>query len=414
MFRSNKLNLIISIVAAIAIWVYVVTVVNPVTEKTVRGIPVKLTNIEALTANGLTVSPSQSFTIDVEIKGPRADLNQLEEAKIIATADMTGFPAGLNTIDVGISVPEGMEVIASHPEKIDVLVESLVSVTKPISLRYSEKFEAGMEPGFITVSPQEISVSGTSEMVDSIAAVTAEIDSSSLALYDRNVTGKVEAYSKSGEAIYGVTFSQNEVDVKARLCYTKEVPLKLPVEGKPAEGRLLTNTDVPSTVTIRGDKEALENITEISGREININGIKETTIFTPDLNLPEGTELANASRGMTVTVEIGGIEAKNIEMTSDMIQITGLPDGYSGHVNTGNLSVTIYGSKESIAEFKIEDITAFVDFSKANPGEGVLDAPVEFEYKGDFTKIESDPQTVRVSVVKAPATNAQAAQLSYR
>jgi YbbR domain-containing protein len=408
MFRSNKLNLAISIIAAIAIWVYVVTFVNPETTKTVRDIPVKLTNIEALTSNGLTVSPDQSFAIDVEVGGSRADLYRLEASEIVATANMTGFPVGLNTVDVEISLPEGFEVVAAHPDRVDVRVEELVSVTKPVTLNYSGEFDEGVEPGFITISPQEISVSGTRDMVDNIAAVTATIDSASLSFYTKNITAKVEAYSKTGEAVYGATFSQDEVDVKVNLCYTKVVPLMLSVVGAPAKGRLITSTDIPATIMIRGDEQSLADVNEITGRNININGIKETTIFTPDLNLLRGVELADASQGLSITVEIGGIEAKNIELTADMIEIRGLPDGYSAHVNTGNLSVTVYGSKDQIAKFKAADISSFVDFSEANLSEGIFEAMVQFEQNKNFTKVECNPPTVRVSIVKAPTANTSA------
>jgi len=400
MFRSNKLNLIMAIVAAIAIWVYVVTAVNPTTEKTIRNIPVKLVHVEALTANGLTVSPLQAFTVDVELKGSRSDLSNIDESEITATADMTGFPVGENTVDVLVSVPEDMEVVAIHPDKIAVIVEELVSVTMPITLTYSDKFKEDVEPGFITVSPQEISVSGTKEMVDDIATVNARIENDSLSYDDETVTANIEAYAKSGDIVYGVMFSQDEVDVTARLCHTKEVPLKINVIGEPKGGRAVTSMDIPKTVTVRGSEDALKDINEITGRDIDISGIKETTIFTPDLNLSDDVEIADASSGMTVTVEIAGIEAKNIALTSDIIEIVGVPKDYSAHINTGNISVTIYGSKDQIAKFKTDEIEAYIDLSEANLSEGVYEALVQFKNDGGISRIECEPKSVHVTIVK--------------
>jgi YbbR domain-containing protein len=410
MFRSNKLNLILAIVAAIAIWVYVVTFVNPTTEKTVRDIPVKLVNVEALAANGLTVSPKQAFTVDVEVRGPRSELNNLEASNITAVADMTGFPAGENVVDVLVSVPDGIELVASHLEKISVVVEELISVTKPVVLMYPEKFKEGIEPGFITMSPQEISVSGTRDMVDSIAVVGAEIDNKELSSDERTVTAGITAYDKLGAAIYGVSYSQDEIKVTARLCQTKKVPLKIKITGKPAAAREITNRDVPRTVTIRGDEYAISNINEITARDIDVKNIKDTTIFTPDLNLPEGVELADASQGLTVTVEIGGIEAKNIALTSDIIKIEGLPDDYSAYINTGNISVTIYGSKEQILDFKESDIKAFVNLSKANLQEESYSAKVRFRHGDNISRIECEPQKVRVMIVRATVNLATVAQ----
>jgi YbbR domain-containing protein len=336
----------------------------------------------------------------VEVRGPRSELNKLAATDITAIADMTGFPAGENAVDVLVKVPDNIELIATHLEKISVVVEELISVTKPITLTYPERFDEGIEPGFITMSPQEISVSGTRDMIDSIAEVRAEIDNKELDFGERTVTAGVTAYDKSGEIIYGVGYSQDNIEITARLCQTKEVPLNIDVIGTPAEGRVITSEDIPQTVTIRGSEYAILNVNEITARDIDIDNIKDTTIFTPDLNLPDGVELADASQGLAVTIEIGGIEVKNIALTSDIIKIDSLPDGYSAYINTGNISVTIYGSKEQIADFKTDDIKAFVDLSKANLREESYKAKVQFRHDDNISRIECAPQTVRVMIVR--------------
>jgi YbbR domain-containing protein len=404
------LNLIISIAAAIAIWVYVVTFINPVNDRTIRGVSVKLINMEGLTQNGLTVSPNQVFAVDVVVKGPRSDISKLNASDLSATADMTGFPAGRNTVDVEVSVPDKIEFLETHPAKIEVVVEDLISVTKPVVLEYAGEFESNVEPGFITLSPQEISMSGTKEIVDSIDTVKARIESNALGEDERTVTTKVEAYTRSGESIYGLTYSQNEIDVTARLCNTKEVPLKLNVTGTPAAGREITNTDVPKTVTIRGDEKAIAEITEVEGRDINIAGIKETTMYTPDLTLPKDVELANASRNMAVTVEIGGIEAKNLSFTPDMIRIEGLPKDYTAHITTGELPVTIYGKQDDIKDMTPSDINAYIDLSKTELSGGIIEAKVLFEDDKRLTKIECIPPAVKVSVFRSNIAGVNATQ----
>jgi YbbR domain-containing protein len=400
------MNLIISIVAAIAIWVYVVTFINPVIDKTIRDVPVKMINMEALTQNGLTVSPDQVFAVDVVVKGSRADLNELSASDLTATADMTGFPLGRNTVDVEVSAPDKIEVVETHPDKIEVVVEDLISVTKPVVLEYSGEFESGIEPGFITLSPREISVSGTKKLVDSIDTVRAKIESDALTDEEKTITSKVEAYTKSGESVYGVTYSQNEIDVTAQLCHTKEVPLKLNVTGAPAAGLSITNTDVPKSVTIRGNEKAVSEITEVAGRDINIEGIKETTMYTPDLDLPKDVELAEASLNSKVTVEIGGIEAKNVLLTPDMIAIIGLPKDYTAHITTGELPVTIYGTRNDIKSMTSTDISAYIDLAKITLDEGVIEAKVLFEKDKRLTKIECVPPEVKVNITRTNTNSA--------
>ncbi len=68
--ESRKIvRLITSLLISIALWVYVINVVNPSSTTTVRNIPVTLTGTETLYEKNLAIEGSGDFTVDITVRG---------------------------------------------------------------------------------------------------------------------------------------------------------------------------------------------------------------------------------------------------------------------------------------------------------------------------------------------------------
>jgi YbbR domain-containing protein len=401
MLTNKKINLVISIVAAIAIWVYVTAVINPDTKRTIEGVPVELSGLDALAADGFTVS-NDSYAVDVTVSGSRSDLNTLRPEDFKAVANVKGYSIGLNKVDVTVTGPGRATIINIRPERIEINIEEMVSVAKPIRLSYTSEFPSGTEPGFVTLSPHEIDVSGTKTAVSEVAYVTAEIDSSNLTEEESTIIAPAVPSKKNGDTVYDVTLSQNTIDVTATLCHVKEVPFSVELTGELDPGKTITRQDIPTTVSIRGSEKALAAISEVTAQPINISTLEETAIIEPNLNLPDGVELADASRHLTVTIEIGGVEAKEFTFTAEQIEVVGVKDGYTAHVNTGTISVLIFGTADQISKFTADDLKVFVDLEDIDFSLEFVDAVVQFKYKNDLSRIESTPEQVRIIITKIP------------
>ena len=412
MFQSNRINLIISIIAAIAIWVYVISFIDPMNTSTIRSIPVELTNIDTLEDDGLTVDSKQLFTVDVVVKGQRSDLIRLEDNKadlIKITANMTGRTLGENSVEVKLeSIPNYIEEVEIHPERINVVVEELVYVTKPVRITYEGDIPKDVEPGNISISPQEVEVSGTKEVVDSVAYVSTVVNIEDLSEDEGTFNTELVAVNDKEQPIYNVNLSQSTADITATLLHIKEVPFIIDVEGDPKGENSLTNIDKPETIFIRGTEKDIEDVKEITANKINITGLEETMIFIPDLQLPEGVELANKSLKLSVTVEIQGIIASSISFTANQIEIEGLPLGYTAHVNTGIINVNVFGTREVIEEISKKNLTPYVDLNGVNLASSSVELEVKFKNADDFERVESIPATVRVNIVRNTNIEAEA------
>ncbi len=106
MLRNKRFQLIISILIAIALWLYVVGNVNPTITATVRGIEVEKINEDVLEEEGLSATLKSPRMVDIVIKGGRAEVNEAKRSDIRATVDVSNCDYGENETDIKIVFPE--------------------------------------------------------------------------------------------------------------------------------------------------------------------------------------------------------------------------------------------------------------------------------------------------------------------
>ena len=398
MLNNNKVNLLISIIAAIVIWAFVTMGVNPPKDESIKSVPVEILNLETLNDRGLTVDQTTTYTVDLSIRGPRTDVDRYSAADFKATVDLTGFPKGLNTVKVKVVAPTEIQVIQIMPANIAIEVVDLVSVTKPVKLLHEETFPKGKEPGFVSITPDEMEVSGTAEAVANIEYVGAEIPEGDLTEEKTNLTLAAFAVDKEGERVSNVNLSQETVEVEAILSSTKEVPLKVEVSGTPLEGVEISKIDIPKTIVVRGSSSALEKVTDVSAKTIDISGVTETVSIPIVPTLPDTIEIADASFGIAVKIEVRDLERKEFTYTAENIDVRGLPEGLSGHVNTGSVTVTIVASVEDIADIRQEDIKLFVDASQMTAAAEAVEMNIQYDTEKKLQSILAMPEKVRVTI----------------
>ena len=80
--KSKLFSLIISVLAAMCLWVYVMTVVNPDVDLTIGNIPVTFSGAEVLREDhGLVITGDYQEFVSVHFYGKNADLKTLDQHK---------------------------------------------------------------------------------------------------------------------------------------------------------------------------------------------------------------------------------------------------------------------------------------------------------------------------------------------
>ena len=404
MLRNNRVNLLISIVCAIALWAYITTVVNPITERTISGIAVELVNIDALNDRGFTIEERSQFYVDIAVSGSRSDVANLSQEDFKATADVAGYRKGNFDVPINVTMPSNIEQVQIRPDSIPIYVVDLITVFKPVRLEFEELFPSGVEPGFIEVIPEEMEVTGIAEEVDSIDYIRAFASEGTLTDELSTFRLDVVAIDKNGVQNENVGLSQSSVEVTGMLCTVKRVPLEVEMIGEPHETIEVTDLSIPRYVSIRGPAAIVEGITEAQGRPVDLLEITSTTeiplieILGP--GLPEGVEIADASRDASVRIEVQGIQRKEFRFTADMIQIVNLVPTLSGHVNTGSVNVTILATRDVLDQISERNITLTVDASDQRWAANLIEMEVEAVCDIEVKEIIIDPKRVRVTIVR--------------
>ena len=82
MKKSKLITMAISLLAAICLWIYVVTVVNPEGTTTISNIPVTFSGAEVLREDqGLVLSGDYQDMVTVSFTGKNSDMKKLEQNK---------------------------------------------------------------------------------------------------------------------------------------------------------------------------------------------------------------------------------------------------------------------------------------------------------------------------------------------
>jgi YbbR domain-containing protein len=74
--NSKPFNIIVSILLAIALWIYVVSVENLPGSKTIYDIPISVIAADELESRGLVISSMSTDTFDLHISGNRMPLSR--------------------------------------------------------------------------------------------------------------------------------------------------------------------------------------------------------------------------------------------------------------------------------------------------------------------------------------------------
>lgn len=396
MQKSNTFLKIASLIIAIFMWAYVIQVTNPTKTTVIPDVPVQLLNEESLAARGLALSGEANYTVDVKVEAKRAVLAKLAAGDIIANADLFGYSMGKNYIPVTVTAPDGVNVLSAEPIKINVVIEELVEVAKPIKVSFIGQFEDGIEAGQITTQPEEILVSGAKSEVSAVSYVRAAVSSSKLMEESSTIQTKAEAVNNDGDVVSNVRLSSSYIDVTAKLSKLKEVPLSVEITGAVAPIYEVTNMEVPDSIKIKGSPDAIAGITGLTAKPVDISSVSSTSRIPLEIALPEGVEFANGSENMTVGVTIRPVATKQFTYDASEIQMEGV-DGVSNiKITTPQITITASGSEEVIKGLSKDDLQPYLTLD----AESLISATakVQVRYQKALGHITVDPEEVHITL----------------
>ena len=371
--NQKRIDIIISIVVAVILWIYVINIVNPPTSATFRNVPVTITGEEQLNSSGRALAIKEAYTATVDVSGSRNDMKKISGTDIALSIDVSNLAAGSNSVTVNAVMPTGIKLENIENKTVTVNVEEYVTEAKPVEVVLSGA-GSGEEATILRSSLTQIGVSGAQSVVDKVAHVRVSGDLSKADL-DKEVelTLAGEAVDASGKVVPGVKLAQESINVTAVMYQTKSVPLSVPVTGSIWEGAALSESRIPDSITIKGPASRLSQISEIKAKELKIDGLYETSVMDIEPILGDDVyeiDSAEPLQAMFVIAENGrliysykasAVIAKNLaEGTTASFA---LPDGHK------EISAVITGPVSTLRTLAAGDVAPTADAAKREAGE---------------------------------------------
>ncbi|MCI8608774.1 MAG: hypothetical protein HFE73_03925 [Firmicutes bacterium] len=400
MLKNDRVNMIIALIIAIALWAYVIGGENPSITKTIRNIPIKFLNADALAEEGLVLLSTSDETVSVSISGQRKDTKGIEVADIKVTADLEGLSEGEHTIALKVIGPETVDISEASKRKIVVKIDQLITEEKPVETSFYGALSDESEPYIVQVTPEKMQVTGAKSLVDSVVKISAVLDTDRVQDSMRALNVTPVPVDKNGNVVEGVKLSENNVSVTAVLLNKKTVTLDVPIIGQDAGDAERTVT-IPKSITIKGTAETLVGITSITAETINLSDVYEDSKIKIVPLLPEGVEVAANSKNLAVQVVVSGIERKTFEYSLDSIVIEGVTEEMIATLEEVEIHLVVAGKEEIIEGISAEDFYFSIDVEDLKPGTHTVLLKCVHDKK-NLSEISFDPTEVTVTLEKKP------------
>ncbi len=277
-----------SVLLAIFLWFWVI--VNERNPILVESVTTSIECVGIPAGLALQRNPPQA---ELQLRGMKRDMGNVEEA-VEATVVCRGLGEGSHRLPVNPSAPPEVTVVDVNPDHITIVLEGIISASRPVELRMTGVPPAGYELVDVSYSPSTVQVSGSRSRVDRVSRLLATLD------LGRVVPGvprslPARPVDSSGAPAEGVSVSPNNITVVAEMqpvVASQTLPVKVRTRGSLAPGLELVSIQVsPPMVTVLLPASRVGEVTHVDTEEINLPAVGAS--FTRNLRLavPEGANL---------------------------------------------------------------------------------------------------------------------------
>jgi len=415
---SRALYILLSVIAALALWIYVTYVDNPDRETAVSNIPVQFVGDEILLDNNLMVTGVNVNKINVRFGGKWNVLSNLAESKIAAEVDLSQivsrYSANAGTYMLGYDLKfdetltanglSNKNVLSASHNYITVTVEKTVTLNVPVNGVFDGDVAEGYSAQPLEYSTDSITVSGPQAIVSQVdcAWVTLKRDN-----VNRSITEilDIELRDKDDNVIdaSSLILSQDTVTVNLRVFMVKDVALTVKlIDGQTADD---SNTRVeidPPSITLSGDPAVLSELNQIVLDTIDLTEFATTYNQTYIIPLPNNVNNLKGATTANVEVEIIGRSTKRLSTTN--LEVANNTDGYEAIIITQSLDVLLRGDEGRLQFIDPEDVRIIADLTELGNTTGTFSVTGKVVVSG-VSKIDAIGDyniTVQIAKVTAP------------
>lgn len=296
---SDKMLKVISVIVAIVIWFYIIVVLDPAIEVTIRDLPIQFVGEEHLREQGLGVVSESATTLTVKIKGSRKKMGRNDMKTIIAKVDLSNIEqTGTMPLPVEVVIPFEHTGISSQSDyMIDVKTEKLVEKTLNLEVKTTGSLAENFMAGPIKTDKEQVIVSGPESVIGKISGAGVVLDyADSDVDIDQNLPIKLYGTDKKEILPTDAILTRIHQNIKETMIHCSVVKLRT-VKIQPvfdaAVGEDMEKLCVitPETVQIYGDDGLTAKVESIHTAPISVEKFFDTKKVKTKLVIPEGVKI---------------------------------------------------------------------------------------------------------------------------
>ena len=367
-----------SFLFAVALWIIVTNINDPVISMKVSDVPVTIRNANLITDNGqiYEVLDGTDVIDTVTIMAPRSIIDSFaaDGSNVVAVADMNDLTS-LNTISIKLSTNKNNDKLESIRGSIDCVrlnIEKKKSKSFPLKTSTVGDVKEGYIVGDVSAEQNLVKISGPESVVSRITKAQAEVDVSG---FTSNISTDcdIRFYDENAVEVSAGNLDRSitKVRVNVEILKTKTVPVTYAASGTPKDGYELTG-EVSGTrnyVVIAGRAKVVDDISSINvpGEVLDVTDATENVTVTLDLDdyLPDGVIFAedDFTGKVNVTAYIEQEKEREITLAAKDIIVKNIPDGFEAEIteSENEYTITLVGLAAELDAVSAREITAEVD-----------------------------------------------------
>ncbi len=363
--RTQWIRFGVSLALAVLFWGWVTELQDPLTEKTISGVPIEVGELP----NSLEVV-STLPTATVMIEGAQSRVRPISQPDITVQADFAGIDGpGEFQVPLSAEVP-GINNPSVEPNEVTIQVDERATELFPLDVTTADSPDQTR-----TVNAQaavsQVTVSGPTSAVERVAEVILNVT------IDQQTESFEETYMPFAVDSEGQRVSEVEilpetiltsVEVQTRGKAVSVIPT---VTGVPAEGySVQQRRALPDTIIVDGPQEVIDDLLFVNTDPVDVTDANQSISTNVGLaDLPEGVTVIEPAGGtIEVRLAIEDISTSSQTLNDLPVEPLGLADGLSAGFEPATVSLQVSAPIDILQVMTPEDISVWVDLSGLNPG----------------------------------------------
>ena len=372
--RANKaLYMVMSLLFAVAFWLYVDNVEGNTITQTFTDVPVEfLGETDTLPSRGLMMIRDEDVQIDLELRGPRSVITGLRRNDLRLQVNLTNISAvGTYRLTYNLLTPDNVNPSSISTEKASVstiTVRIVEMYEKNIPVRVSVRGEVAdnyicMAEKLVT-QPSYITVSGREEDVEEIASANVVLDLTGANATVKGVMG-YELRDIRGDVVENddIRVSDKRIEITVPVYVIKRLPLT--VNFSEAPGSMLENVDWSlsmDSIEVAGEATTLETKENISLGVVDLSSLLSDAEQVLPISLPSGCVNLSGDTSTVLSISFKDLETRAFSVTD--ITAVGLSENQTFSRVTKSVDVVVRGPSQDLELLTAENIRIVVDLSE--------------------------------------------------